>query len=685
MRRSLRTTTALVTSLSLILPGAPLTAQETALICPDGTQLPCPEGVEPIPAPETAPAEEAPAEEAPAAEAPAEEAPAEAAPAEAAPAEEPAAEPAPEPAPVTAEEPVAEPVPEPAPAEIAPVESAPAEEPAAEPAPAPEAAPAEPAPEAAPEASAEPVPEAAEDGVPAEPEAAPAEEAAPAAEPVPETAVEAAPAEEPAAGPAPETATEPTAEPLPETPTAEDLEKALTDGEAAGAATGEAATGEAAPAEGEATDVAPETTEAPAAEAPAEPSSETPTAEELEKALAGEEVTAEPAAEPEVQPTAENPPPLPAQPDATTGEAPVAEAAELLAPAAGGAAPAPADAPAPAEAVAQVTEETVTEESARSSAEDFANKVNQTAGPTPSTAPAPVVVEKKKGLSDIEKLLLLGAGALVVGAILSNNRRVEMNSGDRVVVSRDGYYELIKDDDALLRQPGSKVRTETFRDGSTRTTVLRPDGTRIVTIRDAEMRVLRRVHIDRNGRETLLIDDTVAYDPVDVTRLPKPAPLPSLTSAADEAALRAALAYEAGIGRTFSLAQIRNIHEVRALVPVIDLDAITFDTGSAAIKPDQAKALARLGKIIQSYVRENPAEVFLIEGHTDAVGSAAYNLALSDRRAESVALALTEYFGVPPENMVVQGYGEEFLKIQTEGEERANRRASVRRITELMR
>ncbi len=80
----------------------------------------------------------------------------------------------------------------------------------------------------------------------------------------------------------------------------------------------------------------------------------------------------------------------------------------------------------------------------------------------------------------------------------------------------------------------------------------------------------------------------------------------------------------------------------------------------------------------------NPAEVFLVEGHTDAVGSAASNLALSDRRAESVALALTEFFGVPPENMVVQGYGESSLKIRTGTDERANRRAAVRRITPLL-
>ena len=84
-------------------------------------------------------------------------------------------------------------------------------------------------------------------------------------------------------------------------------------------------------------------------------------------------------------------------------------------------------------------------------------------------------------------------------------------------------------------------------------------------------------------------------------------------------------------------------------------------------------------------IEERPGEVFLIEGHTDAVGAATYNLALSDRRAETVALALTEYFDVPPENMITQGYGEAYLKIRTLEDERANRRAAVRRITPLLR
>ncbi len=59
--------------------------------------------------------------------------------------------------------------------------------------------------------------------------------------------------------------------------------------------------------------------------------------------------------------------------------------------------------------------------------------------------------------------------------------------------------------------------------------------------------------------------------------------------------------------------------------------------------------------------------MFLIEGHTDAVGNAEDNLSLSDRRAESVAIALTQQFNVPAENLTTQGYGEQYLLIPTPG------------------
>jgi outer membrane protein OmpA-like peptidoglycan-associated protein len=102
------------------------------------------------------------------------------------------------------------------------------------------------------------------------------------------------------------------------------------------------------------------------------------------------------------------------------------------------------------------------------------------------------------------------------------------------------------------------------------------------------------------------------------------------------------------------------------------------------VTPDQARLLEPIAEAMQRAIRRNPNEVYLIEGHTDAVGSDIDNLSLSDRRAESVADILTQDFGIPPENLTTQGYGEQYLKIPTQGPERRNRRVTVRRITPLL-
>ena len=328
-----------------------------------------------------------------------------------------------------------------------------------------------------------------------------------------------------------------------------------------------------------------------------------------------------------------------------------------------------------------VTTETVTEKDTRSSSEEF------------NAAPVAVGDNKKSGLSNLEKVGLVALGALVVGAIINENNKkqrqeVVSNTGDRVVVRQpDGSYTVYKDDDAILRRPGSTVRTETYRDGSTRTIVEKDDGTQIVTVRDASGRVLRRATYDDRGRELVLFDDLQPERPIVVTDLPRPrADRVTISTNDANAALKARLAAREAekVGRSFSLRQIREIAQVRALAATIDVTNITFDSGSSAITADEAESLADLGGLIADLIAANPGEVFLIEGHTDAVGGAASNLALSDRRAESVALALTEYFDVPPENLVVQGYGEKELRIDTQGDERANRRVAVRIITPLM-
>lgn len=349
---------------------------------------------------------------------------------------------------------------------------------------------------------------------------------------------------------------------------------------------------------------------------------------------------------------------------------------------------------APATLGKEATSVVVTDGSARSSSEDFATTVAAAAlaaagkGPVDNVAGTAQKTEsrdKDDTKETLAKLLVAGLGAYAVGKMIQNQGQVALNTGDRVVVQApDGSQQIWRDDDALLLQPGARVTTENFTDGSSRSIVTRDDGSRIVTIRDAQLRVLRRTLISANGTATELINDAAATEPVQVKSLPPAARPVNYSAQSREADLRAALEKEAAIDRRFSLGQVRNISEVRSLVAPISIDSITFDTGSAAIRPDQAGQLSALGKTIADMVKANPAEVFLVEGYTDTVGQPATNLALSDRRAESLALALSEYFQVPPENLVVQGYGERFLKVQAEGDVRENRRVAVRRITNLL-
>ncbi|MEM5543573.1 OmpA family protein [Sulfitobacter sp. AS92] len=334
---------------------------------------------------------------------------------------------------------------------------------------------------------------------------------------------------------------------------------------------------------------------------------------------------------------------------------------------------------------AEVVTEEVTEADVRSSSEDFDTKVNAAADATAAKSD-----DDDSGLSDFEKALLIGLGAVAVGSVLNNGEKIVSRSGDRVVVQDDtGEYRVLKDDNALIRRPGDEVQTQTFDDGSTRTIVTKNDGSRIETIRSRDGTVLRRTNFDAQGREYILVDDLVEEREVIVNDLPQVQETRQVQRASvqDEAALRQALQAElrSDQGRTFSLRQVREIREVRSLAPELELDAVRFPTGSAAIQPEQARSLANIGSTLRDMIANDPRTVILVEGHTDAVGDAGYNLALSDRRAETVALALTEYFDVPPANLITQGYGESQLRVPTTTAEPANRRAVVRNISNLLR
>jgi outer membrane protein OmpA-like peptidoglycan-associated protein len=138
------------------------------------------------------------------------------------------------------------------------------------------------------------------------------------------------------------------------------------------------------------------------------------------------------------------------------------------------------------------------------------------------------------------------------------------------------------------------------------------------------------------------------------------------------------------VQRLYSIDEVKRSARVRDIARRVDLDTLNFEFGSASISDTEVQKLEGVATAMEKLLKKNPAETFLIEGHTDAVGTPEANLALSDRRAESVAEALTNAFGIPPENLTTQGYGEEYLKVNTAAPNRENRRVAIRRITSLV-
>jgi outer membrane protein OmpA-like peptidoglycan-associated protein len=80
---------------------------------------------------------------------------------------------------------------------------------------------------------------------------------------------------------------------------------------------------------------------------------------------------------------------------------------------------------------------------------------------------------------------------------------------------------------------------------------------------------------------------------------------------------------------------------------------VLFDFNKANLKP---AAISQLAAVLQA-LREQPGAQILIVGHTDSIGSDAYNMGLSQRRADSVANYLVQN-GVPRQSIRTEAKGE---------------------------
>jgi outer membrane protein OmpA-like peptidoglycan-associated protein len=80
---------------------------------------------------------------------------------------------------------------------------------------------------------------------------------------------------------------------------------------------------------------------------------------------------------------------------------------------------------------------------------------------------------------------------------------------------------------------------------------------------------------------------------------------------------------------------------------------IWFDYNSAAIRAESEVVLRSIAQVM----RDHPDWVLRIEGHTDAIGGAAYNQTLSERRADAVRTALVERHGISGDRLTTGGSG----------------------------
>jgi outer membrane protein OmpA-like peptidoglycan-associated protein len=284
--------------------------------------------------------------------------------------------------------------------------------------------------------------------------------------------------------------------------------------------------------------------------------------------------------------------------------------------------------------------------------------------------------------------------------IQQNNVTVNNVVDNRTIVNVDNRIVVRSDDSQRLARNSEETYYEELPRGRSRETIIKANGERVVTIKNRYGDIIQRSVIDRDGEEYVLfyspdldrgtpqqtfVDPGRSLPPmrllipvmdyiIDTTAQPKRDYVQFLRQPPVEP-----------VERVYSLDEVKYSARIRDKVRRIDLSTISFASGSADVSLNQANSLKSVAKAIKAILAKDPGETFLIEGHTDAVGSYQSNLVLSDRRAESVANVLTDVFDIPAENLATQGYGERFLKVATNGPEEQNRRVTIRRVTALVR
>ena len=127
-------------------------------------------------------------------------------------------------------------------------------------------------------------------------------------------------------------------------------------------------------------------------------------------------------------------------------------------------------------------------------------------------------------------------------------------------------------------------------------------------------------------------------------------------------------------GKSGTACDTITIQVIRPAVKEFVFEDVHFDFDRYSLRPEAARALDEAIKTLQ----QNPSLRIQVEGHTCNIGTAEYNLALGDRRANAVRDYLTSR-GIAADRLQSISYGEERPKHDNSREEtrRLNRRAAM--------
>jgi len=198
--------------------------------------------------------------------------------------------------------------------------------------------------------------------------------------------------------------------------------------------------------------------------------------------------------------------------------------------------------------------------------------------------------------------------------------RTFIEERDRVII-RDGGRTFIRHDE-VGRWGRLGLAPVVERRGSETFNIVRRGDYEIVTVMGPDGRLLRRVRRDPFGREVILIDNRPSLGPAGffLSNLLSPVVrIPRDRYIVDASAAPPALLYETlaapplePIERAYSFDEVRYNAPLRERVRSIDVDSITFATGSWEVTPDQVARPDTIANAIRPVIAQCPNAGFLI-------------------------------------------------------------------------